>query len=196
MLKLTGIGTAIVLVSLFSANPPKMPPEEARFCSVLETADAAYEPLRKQWYAETNGLVKDRIATQLDQMVDARNVEILKILGGSTPHIGAWTVQLTKIDTIDLARNGVTTRYIEIAGTFPCKLPVTFTAAELPMTYVDFLGNKKIGDYIRITASLISHDAMMNPPQKAIEWSAFQGSSMAQPEYRLSVEKMTDYSLE
>ena len=96
----------------------------------------------------------------------------------------------------DLARNGVTTRYIEIAGKFPCKLPVTFKAAELPMTYADFLGSKKIGDHISVTASLISHDATMNPPQKAIEWSAFQGGSMAEPEYRLSVEQMNDYTAE
>jgi hypothetical protein len=196
MFKLAGIGAGIVLAGWFSSDAPKMPPEEAHFCNVLEAADEVYEPLRKQWYAENNGLAQDKIGNQLDQMVDARNVDILKILGTSKPHITGWTIQLTKIDTTDLAYNGVTTRYIEIAGKFPCKLPVTFTAVELPMTYANFLRNKKIDDYIAITATLVSHDAAMNPPQKAIEWSAFQGASMAEPEYRLSVQKMNDYTTE
>lgn len=205
MFNLTGIlGTAIVLAAWFTSDsPPKqenvqMPPEEARFCSVLETADEVYEPVRKQWYAEKNGLVQDKIGVQLEEIVDRRNAEILKILGDSKPHISRWIVQITKIRTIDLDYNGVTKRYIDIAGRFPCKLPVTFTAVELPMTppNTDFLGTKKIGDYIVVTASLIPHDAAMNSPQRAIEWSGFQGSSMATPGYRLSVEQMGNYTAE
>jgi hypothetical protein len=75
-------------------------------------------------------------------------------------------------------------------------LPVTFKAVELPTTpaNADFLVTKKIGDYILITASLVLHDAAMNPPQKAVEWSFFQGGSMAAPEYRLSVEQMVNYA--
>ena len=91
MFKLTGIGAGIVLAGWFSSDAPKMPPEEAHFCSVLEAADEAYEPMRKQWYAEESGLAQDKIGSQLDRMVDARNVEILKIFGGSNPHIAGWT---------------------------------------------------------------------------------------------------------
>jgi len=194
MFKLSGIvGVGIVLVGWSSADAQKMPPEEAHLCSVLEAADAAYEPMRKQRAAETDGLSRERLAEQLDQTVDARNVEILKILGGSDPHVARWVVQLTKIDATEIAVKGAMTRYIGIAGKFPCKLPVTFEAAVLSETYTDFLGAKKVGDYITITAKLISHDVRWSPPPAALEWSLLERKSMAEPEYRLAVEEMNDY---
>ena len=59
-----------------------------------------------------------------------------------------------------------------------------------------FSETRRLAITSRLLRLLVSHDIGANPPQKAIEWSGFQGGSMAEPEYRLSVEQINDYTAE
>ncbi|MBV9251847.1 MAG: hypothetical protein JO227_21720 [Acetobacteraceae bacterium] len=161
----------------------------------MEKADATYEPLRKKWYAEKNGLTQETIGKQLDELVDKRNVEVLQILGGKKPHISEWAIRIEKISVSDLNFGKGSQKYISLTGFFPCSLSVPFKAEPIPVSgaFTDFLAARKVGDVVALTATLLPHDAATNPPQKAIEWSGFQGSSVEEPEYHGIVERLSDY---
>jgi hypothetical protein len=198
---IAGAAATVTLAGWFSSSTPPappavaMPPDEAKFCLILEQADAAYEPLRAKWYAEKNGLVQETIGKQLEDLVDKRNVEILKILGGKKPHVSGWAIRIERISVSDLDFGKGSQKYISLTGFFPCSLSVTFKAEPIPVSgpFTSFLATKKESDVVSLTATLLPHDAAMNPPQKAIEWSAFQGSSMKEPEYHGVVERLVDY---
>ena len=194
MLKATTIvGTALLLLGQIASTPAaaqtvRIPNEETIFCSILEAANQAYQPIRSQWYDEKNGILRDRIGVQLEQLVDARNVRVLADFGWKAPFISKWVIKITAIRTSHFAPNQV-----DLEGSFPCGITAPFKAGEISATprILAFPADKKIGDHISVTAFLMMHDATVNPPQKALEWSLTQGGSMASPEYRLDIKEMT-----
>jgi hypothetical protein len=181
-------GTATVATAQIPAGAPK---SQADFCQIIATADAEYEPARKAWYAETNGIVQDRMTVKLNEMRNKRDQAVLSLIGASAPRMVDWRLAVRKVEATPIAEGGKTITQVTLVTTPMCDNDVTMTSEfDLTDALADTLAKLKTGDLVIVSARFLAHDAGRNSAARALDWDPFEGYAMASPSYRIALEQL------
>lgn len=165
-----------------------LPAKQITFCQIVDQNAATYEALRQKWSSETNPILKDRIIPQLDALRTARDTAVYDLLGRNAATINGWTLTISSISTNRLEVNGITGPWISIKANGYCDRNVSFsTEIQETQSVGDFFSAVNVGDNIKVSASLLSHDAALNTAPRALDWDGFEVTAMTAPSYRVNL---------
>ncbi len=158
-------------------------PAQARLCSIIKEAESKYTSLkdkRSTARSENNGIVEQRLTTEMTSVYSARNAEIFEFAKQTDFSFKDWLVIVRRIGSPSKSTVLVDFRLVCSRGT-----PPTWISSYIPISHaiVEFLSKAKDGDYLLVSGVFWGKGGSANELEKSLT----ESGSMYEPEYRADI---------